>query len=134
MNAAEPFLDTNVLLYLLSDDEAKAERAEGLLRAGAVVSVQVLNEFVAVARRKTQLSLADIRDSLAVIRNFCSVRAIDIETHEAALSICERHRLTIYDALIVAAARLAGSSHLWTEDMQDGQTIDGVTITNPFRA
>ncbi|MBL8568333.1 MAG: PIN domain-containing protein [Phreatobacter sp.] len=134
MSARRPFLDTNVLLYLLSDDAAKAARAEGLLRGGAIVSVQVLSEFVAVARRETRLTMAQIRDALAIIRAFCVVRALDIETHERALTICERFGLSIYDSLIVAAAGLADCRQLLTEDLQDGQTIDGVTIANPFRA
>jgi predicted nucleic acid-binding protein len=134
MSADKPFLDTNVLIYLLSDDVTKAERAESLLREGAVVSVQVLNEFVAVARRKTRLTMAQIREALAIIRSFCVVRPLDIETHERALVICERFGPSIYDSLIVAAAGLADCRQLLTEDMQDGQTIDGVTIANPFRA
>ncbi len=134
MSADKPFLDTNVLLYLLSDDAAKAGRAEHLLREGGVISVQVLNEFVAVARRKTRLTMAQIRDALGIIRGFCVVRPLDIETHERALMICERFGLSVYDSLIVAAAQLADCRLLLTEDMQDGQTIDGVTIANPFRA
>jgi predicted nucleic acid-binding protein len=134
MSADKPFLDTNVLLYLLSADTAKAERAEDILRRGAVVSVQVLNEFVAVARRKAKLPLGEIREALAIIRHFCAVHAVDIEMHDGALSVCERFRLSIYDSLIVSAARMAGSTLLWSEDMQHGQQIDGVTIMNPFRA
>lgn len=134
MSADRPFLDTNVLLYLLSDDAAKAARAEALLRDGGVVSVQVLNEFVAVARRKTRLAIPDIREGLGVIRVFCEVRPLDIDTHERGLAVCERFGLSIYDAMIVAAAGLAGCSRLWSEDMQHGQTIEGVTIANPFGA
>ncbi|MCA0320145.1 MAG: PIN domain-containing protein [Proteobacteria bacterium] len=134
MSADRPFLDTNILIYLLSNDVVKADRSEALLRAGAVVSVQVLNEFVSVARRKTRLTMAQIRDALAVIRAFCVVRPLDIETHERALTICERFGLSVYDGLIVAAAGHADCKMLLTEDIQDGQTIEGVTITNPFRA
>lgn len=134
MTAERPFLDTNVLLYLISDDPAKAGRAEDLLRGGAIISVQVLNEFVAVARRKTSLTMHDIRDALSAIRELCEVKPLDIDTHERALAICERFGLTIYDALIVAAAELAGCSRLWTEDMQHGQTIGDVALANPFAA
>lgn len=134
MSGEKPFIDTNVLLYLLSDDQTKAGRAEELLRSRAIISVQVLNEFVAVARRKSSLTIPEIRDGLTVIRAFCDIRPVDIDTHEHALAICERFGLTTYDALIVAAAGLAGCSCLWTEDMQHGQTIGGVTIANPFTA
>jgi len=134
MSGDRAFIDTNVLLYLLSADAAKAGRAEQLLRAGGIVSVQVLNEFVSVARRKTALSLAEIRDALAVVRHFCAVVPVDVETHDLALAVCERFGLSIYDGLIVAAAGRAGAERLWSEDMQHGQTIGGVTIVNPFAA
>ena len=131
---AKAFIDTNVLLYLVSDDPAKADRAEAVLRDGGTVSFQVLNEFVAVARRKTGLGLADIRTILAVVRQFCAVVPMDLDTHDLALSICERFGLSIYDATIVAAASRAGASVLLTEDLQAGQTMAGVTIVNPFAA
>lgn len=132
MTAARDFLDTNVLLYLLSEETGKADRAEALLRTGPVISVQVLNEFAAVALRKAKLALPDIRDSLDAIRAFCEVRPIDIETHDGALDIADRFGFTIYDSLILAAAAQAGCPRLWSEDMQDGQIIEGVTIANPF--
>jgi predicted nucleic acid-binding protein len=134
MNAGKAFIDTNVLLYLASDDAAKADRAEDILRGGGTISVQVLNEFVSVALRKTALALPDIRDMLAVVRSFCGVVPLDIETHDLALDICDRYRLSIYDALIVAAASRCGATTLWTEDLQHGQAIAGVTIVNPFLA
>ena len=62
MSEADSFFDTNVLLYLLSKDQAKADRAEALLAAGGIVSVQVLNEFVSVASRKLAMTIPDIRD------------------------------------------------------------------------
>jgi predicted nucleic acid-binding protein len=58
MSAADCFLDTNVLLYLLSKDAAKADRAEALLATGGIVSVQVLNEFASVATRKLAMTIA----------------------------------------------------------------------------
>jgi len=61
MSEVDSFFDTIVLLYLLSKDQAKADRAEALLAAGGVVSVQVLNEFVSVASRKMALAFPDIR-------------------------------------------------------------------------
>jgi predicted nucleic acid-binding protein len=132
MSAAEVFLDTNVLLYLLSSDAAKADRAEALLAAGGVISVQVLNEFASVATRKFGLSIPEVREILATIRAVCTVKALDVETHEIALDLAERHRLSIYDALILAAALRAGCAVLLTEDMQHTQIIGPLTIRNPF--
>jgi predicted nucleic acid-binding protein len=135
MNGGEDFFDTNVVLYLLSADTAKADRAEELLAIGGTISVQVLNEFAAVASRKLRMSLIEIREVLAQIRAVCAVEPITIETHERALRIAERYGLSIYDALIVSAALLAGCKTLHSEDMQDGQVIERqLTIRNPFAA
>jgi predicted nucleic acid-binding protein len=132
MSAADSFFDTNVLLYLLSKDAAKADRAEALLATGGIVSVQVLNEFASVATRKLAMTIPEIREILSTIRAVCVVRSLDIETHELGLEMAERYGFSIYDGLIVAAAVRAGSAILYTEDLQQGQVIDQVTIQNPF--
>jgi predicted nucleic acid-binding protein len=133
MNGGEDFFDTNVVLYLLSADTAKADRAEELLAMGGTISVQVLNEFAAVASRKLRMSLIEIREVLAQIRVVCAVEPITIETHERALRILERYGFSIYDALIVSAALLAGCKTLHSEDLQDGHVIERqLTIRNPF--
>ena len=134
MSAADLFFDTNVLLYLLSGDEAKADRAEEVLASGGVISVQVLNEFASVAVRKLKMSMAEIREVFTTIRAVCKIVPISEETHDKGLELSERYGLSIYDAMIVAAALLAGCKMLLSEDMQDGQVIDGsLAIRNPFR-
>ena len=132
MSEADSFFDTNVLLYLLSKDAAKADRAEALLASGGVVNVQVLNEFASVASRKLAMTIAKIREILSTIRTACAVMPLDIETHDLGLDIAERHRFSIYDALIVAAAVRAGCAILYTEDLQQGQVIEKLQIRNPF--
>ncbi|HOW47748.1 MAG TPA: PIN domain-containing protein [Rubrivivax sp.] len=135
MNGGEDFFDTNVVLYLLSADTAKADRAEELLTRRGTISVQVLNEFVAVASRKLRMPMNEVREVLDQVRAVCTVQPMTIETHEQALNIAERCGLSIYDALIVSAALLAGCKTLHSEDMQDGQVIDRqLTIRNPFAA
>lgn len=134
MSAAETFFDTNILLYLLSADETKANRAEEELSAGGIVSVQVLNEFASVASRKLNMSIAEIREALAGIRAVCRIVPISQQTHDLGLEVVERYGLSVYDAMIVAAALLAGCRTLLSEDMQNGQTIDGtLEVRNPFR-
>ena len=134
MSAGEDFFDTHVLLYLLSADAAKADRAEELLAGGGMVSVQVLNEFASVASRKLRMPWTEIREVLAQVRAVCVVEPMNLETHDAALRVAERYGLSICDALIVAAALQAGCKTLQSEDMQDGQLIDRkLTIRNPFR-
>lgn len=132
MSAPDAFFDTNVLLYLLSDDAAKAGRAEALLAEGGTVSVQVLNEFAAVAQRKCAMAYGEIREALATVRAVCAVAPLDLETHDLGLDLAERYRFSIYDGLILAAALRAGCRVLYTEDLQDGQMIDRLTISNAF--
>lgn len=131
--AAAPFLDSNVLLYLLSADADKANRAEDLLRDGAVIGVQVLNEFAAVASRKLKLPWREVADVLGLIRRQCDVRELTLAIHESALALAQRHGFAWYDALIVAAALDAGCRRLYSEDMQHGMKVDDrLTIVNPF--
>ena len=135
MSAAEAFFDTNVLLYLLSADAAKADRAEELLAGGGTISVQVLNEFAALASRKLRMPWPDINEVLAQVRAVCEVQALTVQTHEQALTLAERYGLSLYDALIVSAALLAGCKTLWSEDMQDGQVMNRkLTVRNPFKS
>ena len=133
MNKAKDFLDTNVLLYLLSADPAKADAAESLVAAGGYVSVQVLNEFAAVATRKLGLTWAEVRDILHTVRKICTIEPLTTETHDRAVTIAERYRLHVYDAMILASALLAGCERLYSEDLQSGQTIDKrLRVVNPF--
>lgn len=134
MSAAERFLDTTVLLYLMSADAAKADRVERLLEGGATVSVQVLNEFAVVALRKLGMTIAEVREALESITATCTVTPLTLQVHQRGLHIAERYGFSIYDSLIVAAALDAGCSALYTEDLQDGQRIERVlTVRNPFR-
>jgi len=132
MPAADPFFDTNVLLYLLSDDGVKAERAQILLEAGGVISVQVLNEFASVALGKKAVNFREVREILSILRGVCAVKPLDVETHELGLDVAERYRFSIYDSMIVAAALKAGCSTLYTEDLSSGRRIEQLTISNPF--
>jgi predicted nucleic acid-binding protein len=132
MSGVDAFLDTNVLLYLLSADAAKADRAEALLAEGGTVSVQVLNEFAAVAIRKLGMAVGEVRDVLSAVRAVCAVVPVDLATHDLGLDLVERYRVSIYDALIVAAAQKADCKTLYSEDLQHGQRLGSVTIRNPF--
>lgn len=131
--ATRPFVDINVLLTLISSDAAKATRAEALLGGHIVVSVQVLNEFANVARRKHCLDWAELTQALADIRHFAEVRPVSIHTHEAGLRLSERYQLGLYDAMIAAAATEAGCDTLLSEDFHAEQVFDGrLTVRNTF--
>ena len=130
------FFDTNILIYAVAQDDPRTLVAETLLTEGGVVSVQVLNEFAAVAHRKLGMPWKEVTEALHGIRVLCpDPVALTIATHEAALSIATRHDYRIYDALIIAAALQSGCDILCTEDMQDEHVIDRtLTIRNPFAA
>jgi predicted nucleic acid-binding protein len=128
-----PFFDTNVVLHAFRPDDDRGRVAETLLAAGGTLSVQVLNELVAVARRKLNRDWKEVHRALDILRVFCPEPVpLRIETHERAVRIAERHEYSIFDSLIIAAALDAGATTLYSEDMRDGQTIDGLTIRNPF--
>ena len=128
------FFDTNVLVYIASADPQRAERAGELLRAGGVVSVQVLNELVSVLRKKFRFAWESVETVLSVVHAHCEVVPLDLLMHQEALLLARLHQLSWYDALIVAAAQRAGARTLYTEDMQHGRLFDGLRLVNPFGA
>jgi predicted nucleic acid-binding protein len=132
--SGKPFFDTSVLVYVVVADDQRTGKAEALLAGGGVISVQVLDEFVAVARRKLGMTWDEISEALAAIRTLClSPLPITLDTHEDALRIAAQYGYHIYDALIAAAALEADCDTLYSEDMQHGQVIDArLTIRNPF--
>lgn len=127
------FFDSNIILYLLSADAVKADKAEAIIAGGGIISVQVLNEVTSVCRRKLKMPWGDIEAVLAAVKSACAIIPLTITTHETAMKIAQRYDISFYDANICAAAILSGSKILVSEDMQDGMSIDGVIIQNPFR-
>lgn len=126
------FIDTNVLIYAQGAGP-KSETARRVVLAGGIVSVQVLNEFVAVLRRKFRLEWDAVADALADVRAALGpVRPIDVDIHLSAVTLARLHGFEFYDALIVASALEAGCDTLLTEDLQSGRRVAGLTIVNPF--
>ena len=131
--SARAFFDTNILIYAFAESDPCSDAAEALLARGGTISVQILNEFVAVARRKLAMPWQDVRDALAAIRALCLPPVpLNIETHEAALDIAAQYGYRIYDAMVVAAAIQAGCDTLYTQDLHHGQTVGRLRIENPF--
>jgi predicted nucleic acid-binding protein len=128
-----PFLDSNIILYAFKMDDPRNQTAARLLAVGATVGVQTLNEFVNVASRKLAMPWDRVFKALEAIRFLCPEPVpITVDIHDIALAISNRYGYGIYDALIVAAALQAECGTLYSEDMQHGQKIDGLTIRNPF--
>jgi predicted nucleic acid-binding protein len=126
------FFDTNILVYTATSD-AKKQQAADCLRRGGIASVQVLNEFVHVARRKLRHDWPQIEFALGLFRaSLEDVVPVTLNTHTGALMLARDHSLAFYDALIVAAALEAGCDTLFTEDMQHGRKFGRLAIVNPF--
>jgi predicted nucleic acid-binding protein len=127
------FLDSNIILYVGSRQQAKADRAEELIANGGTISVQVLNEIANVSRRKMRMSWVETRDFLSMVRGLLKVEPVTIEMHEAGIDLAERYGLSVYDAMIASAALLMECDTLFTEDFQDGLLVGGrLRVVNPF--
>jgi predicted nucleic acid-binding protein len=132
------FLDTNILLYSISDapeEQVKRTIALSLLdRHDIVLSVQVLQEF---HNQATRLTRSASRPNDAVERIVTSWLRFTVQENTVALflqalSIVRSHRISIWDALIVAAAQTSGCDTLMTEDLSHGQKFGPVRVENPF--
>ena len=127
------FVDTNVLLYLLSDDVRKKSISKELLLQYPVISLQVINELSNVCLRKFKLSSEQLLLALNGIERFTKISQSSISTTRKAIQLQSRYRLQYYDSLIVAAALESDCNVLYSEDMQHGLVIDQrLSIVNPF--
>jgi predicted nucleic acid-binding protein len=135
--SARTFIDSNVLLYAIDDeDPIKRTVSRTVLRQlmesqNGVVSTQVLQEFAAVATRKFGISPTQAK---AALRSWAALDTVLLTTGVIYDAIDEMtlSRLSFWDSLIIAAAASAHCTELLTEDLQPGQTIRGVTVRNPF--
>ena len=129
---AKPFIDSNVVLYLFSSDTVKADRAESLLQSGGLISVQVLNEVASVCLRKLKMTWEDVDTVLKTLKSTCEVLPVTLADHEKAVGLAKRFQISFYDANIVATAISCGADTLFSEDMQNGMSMESVTVVNPF--
>lgn len=128
------FFDANVLLYLAGHSETKALEVERLLDIGGTTSVQVLNEVVNVARRKFKWPWQTTLDLVERLRFLITIVPVTLDVHVEGLRLAQRHQLSIFDSMIVAAALGAGCDVLYSEDMHHGLVVDRqLTIRDPFR-
>ena len=127
------FVDTNILVYALLDDSHKQQTALNLLQSGCVISTQVLNEFTNVARKKAKLEWQEIHELSNAIQTLAEIIAVDLATHNRALTIAASYGYSFYDSLIIAAASESNCNLLLSEDMQHSHKISDLTIINPFK-
>ena len=134
MPVLRAFFDTNILVYAFSIHDPRRETALGLLGAGGTVGVQTLNEFVHVLTGKLKTSWLDTMSWLDDIQEVCPPPVpLTLNVHTQGLRIARATGYHIYDSMMLAAALEAECTVFYSEDMRDGQVIDGLTIRNPFR-
>jgi predicted nucleic acid-binding protein len=136
---ARVFVDTTVLVYARdrTEEEKHAKALQWLAvlwqaRAGRL-SWQVLQEYYVTATRKLDppRDRADAREDVSALVTWRPID-VDLVTIDRAWEVEDRFGLSWWDALIVAAAQVGGCTHLLTEDLQDGQRLERVTVVNPF--
>jgi predicted nucleic acid-binding protein len=129
------FVDTNVLVYLYSEDEPEKQTTaiDAMERYHCSTSTQTLNEFCSVCLRKLKMPSEAIRQSIEEIITECELCYIDYEVIRKALQLHSKYGYGYYDCLILASALLNDCNSLLSEDMQNGQIIEGTLIVkNPF--
>lgn len=130
---AKQFFDTNILVYAFASNDPRSARAESLIAEGGIIGVQVLNEFTNVTRRKLRWQWEQIEASLAVIEElFGPVAPLTKAIHTRAVQLAREHKLSISDALIIAAAQDAECVLVFSEDLQHGRKFGTLTVENPF--
>jgi predicted nucleic acid-binding protein len=132
------FLDTNVLVYTDDDDAPKKKRralelyADCRSERSGVVSTQVLQEYFVTVTKKLRVDTVTARRKTQLFGRLHLV-SIELEDILGAVDLHRLHSLSFWDALIVRAALVSGCTRLYSEDMQDGFSINGLQIENPFR-
>jgi predicted nucleic acid-binding protein len=133
------FVDTNILLYAISQDPAeqhKAKCANDILAGrDLALSVQVLQEFYVQATRASRPDPITHDQAVRLIESFHRFPVQDITTAVlmAALHTRRRFQLSYWDSAIIEASRAIGCAEVLSEDLVDGQDYAGVRVTNPFR-
>jgi predicted nucleic acid-binding protein len=136
---APRFVDTNVLLYSISQARAETRKRDiaiGLLDADDIaLSVQVLQEFYVQATRATRPDALPHETATGLVRTWLrfSIQDMTLSVMLGALAIKAAHQLSYWDAAIVAAARALGCRELLTADMSHGREVEGIVIRDPFR-
>jgi predicted nucleic acid-binding protein len=132
------FVGSNVLIYAVDESNHKKHEAARLWRSElwksrrGRISFQVLQEFYANVDRNWPAAREHVQAEIRTLMAWRPVQ-VDAEMLEDAWGIQERYKIFFWDSLIVAAARAASCRYLLTEDLQEGQEMDGVVVVNPFR-
>jgi len=133
------FVDTNILLYAYVATDERHEAASALVdrlwrERGGAISVQVLQEFYVNATRKVEKPV-DPETAVDILKSLARWRVHSPLPDDviAAATLSSRHQLSFWDAMIVRSAAELRCDTLWTEDLKDGQVVEGVQLSNPFK-
>lgn len=132
-------LDTNILIYAEDADDTDGRHDDALALmarlapVGAIISLQVLGEFLNVCRKKKILAFDQAAAQASLYAATFGEYPTNLDDLLDGAALAARYQLQFFDAVIIAVARRAGATMLLSEDMHDGLTIDGLTILNPFR-
>jgi predicted nucleic acid-binding protein len=138
--SVECLIDTNLFIYQLeASDERKAATADRIIRKGletrnACISFQVIQECLNTMLCKAEIPLSTDETKQYLDNVLAPLYRVpaSLSLYRRALDLQTRYRYGFYDSLIIAAALDAGCTRLYSEDFQDGQRIEGLTIKNPF--
>jgi predicted nucleic acid-binding protein len=134
---ASAFVDTNVLIHAMDEDEPRKQRVAlellDRLAGEAVLSTQVLQEFFVVSTRKLSSPLPE-EEAQTQLRDLAELPTVNVDSELvlAGIALSRSARLSLWDALIVCAARAAECSVLYSEDLNAGQPFENVRIVDPF--
>ena len=137
MNAGRRFaLDSNVLVYAelepKTDKGVRAQRLIGDSSSHDIIAVQALLEFIAVVKRRRPESLPSALEKVAAFTSVFEIAPTTPEIAARAFALVRDHQFQVWDAVIWAAARTAGATVFLSEDLQDGFTLGGMRVVNPF--
>jgi predicted nucleic acid-binding protein len=129
------FIDTNILVYFVSDDKAKRTKAEDIIFSEniKVLSTQVINEFINVSFKKNIVTEIELNSLLNDFINNFEINLIHSYTIKSAVDTKIKYQYSYYDSLIIASALENNCDTLFSEDLQNNQKIEeSLTIINPF--
>lgn len=140
MSEDKIFIDTNIIIYAYDVTAEKKHRIaseiiSALWNSGSgMVSTQVLQEFFVNVVQKIPKPL-DPRQAQEIVRDFLKWQVVipDGVSLVESIEICLRYGYSLWDSMIIEAAARGWAAIIYSEDLQDGQVISGITIKNPFR-
>jgi predicted nucleic acid-binding protein len=134
MSGEKVFLDTNILVYFYSNTDSKKQReaSNEISTHQCVISTQVLSELSNVSIKKLLLPISQIQRDIQELLNYCTLSIIDADTIIHALTVQSQYGFSYYDSLIIASAIESACEYLFSEDLSDGQIINGVTVRHIF--